>query len=264
MTDCRAPGTAMRRLAEWYATPLGRQLAAKETACMERMLHDTFGYYLLQVGPIDTLEGVLAGSRIRHHILLPNNPSIESTEKHGRAQAIVDPCHLPIASDSVDAVILPHVLEFATDARQTLRETERVLIPEGRVIVLGFNNLSLWGIRRQLAGRQRRVPWCGQFLTPFRVADWLALLGFDIELQEGMMFRPPWRRALRHDLSFLEALGQRFWPTLAGVFAIRAVKRVSTLTPLRPSWRQRRALLTNRRRAVRPTTRQKHPLGSGE
>ncbi|WP_242464001.1 class I SAM-dependent methyltransferase [Thiococcus pfennigii] len=256
MTDCRAPGAALRCLEEWYATPLGRELAAKEGACLERMLCDTFGYYLLQVGLVDALDGVLAGCRIRNRILLPDGPASGRAGQGGRVQVIVDPGRLPIASDSIDAVVLPHVLEFADDARQVLREAERVLIPEGRVIILGFNNLSLWGLRRQLARgqRQRRVPWCGSFLTPFRVADWLSLLGFDVEIEERMMYRPPWRRTLFPDSTLFDAIGERLWPTFAGVFAIRAVKRVSTLTPLKPSWRQRRALLSGRR-PVRPTVR---------
>lgn len=259
MTDCRGPGAAMQCLEEWYATPLGRELAVKEAACLERMLCDTFGYYLLQVGLVGA-HGHLAGCRIRNRILLPGAAALSPALQGGRAQVIVDPCRLPIASDSIDAVVLPHVLEFAEDARQVLREAERVLIPEGRVILLGFNNLSLWGLRRQLARgqRQRRVPWCGNFLTPFRVADWLSLLGFDVEVEERMMFRPPWRRTLFRDSTFFDAMGQRLWPTFAGVFAIRAVKRVSTLTPLKPSWRQRRALLAGHR-PVRPTVRLVRP-----
>jgi len=79
-------------------------------------------------------------------------------------------------------------------------------------------------------------------------------LGFDVEMQEMMMFRPPWRRALLQQLSFLDSMGRRFWPLLGGVYAIRAVKRVSTLTPLKPSWKTRRAVLPGG--AVEPTTRE--------
>jgi SAM-dependent methyltransferase len=160
---------------------------------------------------------------------------------------------LPVATDSVDAVFLPHTLEFAAAPHQVLREAERVLIPEGRVVVIGFNALSLWGLRRVIPGARGRVPWCAGFLTSFRVADWLSLLGFDVEMQEMMMFRPPWRRALGRQQSMLDSLGGRFWPMLGGVYAIRAVKRVSTLTPLRPSWQTRRRLLPGG--AVEPTAR---------
>ena len=261
MTDCRAPGTALQRLEDWYATPLGQELAAAEAACLERMLRDTFGYYLLQVGLLNVLDGALAGSRVRNRIVLPHGlPAGGRANGQGRGQIIVDPCHLPIASDSIDAVVLPHVLEFALDAQQALGEAERVLIPEGRVIVLGFNNMSLWGLRSQLQAVRGhpQVPWCGNFLTPFQVSDWLSSLGFDVEMLEGILFRPPWRRTLPRRLPILDLVSQRLWPPLAGVYGIRAVKRVSTLTPVRPSWRQRRALLPGRR-AIEPSAQRISP-----
>jgi ubiquinone/menaquinone biosynthesis C-methylase UbiE len=59
---------------------------------------------------------------------------------------------LPFATQSLDLVVLPHVLEFAAEPHQVLREVERVLIPEGQVIICGFNPSSLWGMR-QVAGR---------------------------------------------------------------------------------------------------------------
>lgn len=237
-------------LEEWYSSPLGIELAALEEACLERMLSDTFGYYLLQVGVCGRFGEAFGNSRIRHRILLP------VAEQPGRlgSQVVCSPERMPVSSDSVDAVLLPHTLDFAADAQQVLRETERVLIPEGRVMVMGFNPLSLWGLRSLLPRGRARVPWCGGFLTPYRVADWLSLLGCDVEMQEMMMFRPPWRRALLRELSFLDSFGRRFWPLLGGAYVIRAVKRVSTLTPLRPSWKPRRNLLHGG--AVEPTTRE--------
>jgi SAM-dependent methyltransferase len=238
------------RLEEWYRTPLGRELLTEETDCLERMLRDTFGYYLLQVGVAGPFQETVGASRIHQRILLSASPMPRAP---GRQMA-ASPARFPVATDSVDVVFLPHVLEFAQDGHQVLRETERVLIPEGRVVVIGFNALSLWGGWRLMRRGQRRVPWCGDFLTPFRIGDWLSLLGFQVETQEMMMFRPPWRRALPQPLAFLGTLGRRYWPLLAGVYAIRAVKRVSTLTPLRPSWKTRRQVITGG--AVEPTARQ--------
>ena len=243
----------------WFRSVLGRELAELEGRCLERMLGDTFGYYLLQIGTGTGFPEATRASRIRHRILLPAG----SVPQALGYQIVATPDRLPIAADSVDTVLLPHTLEFAADARQVLREAERVLIPEGRLVVIGFNALSMWGAWRLVRRRQGRVPWCGNFLTPFRVADWLSLLGFDIEIQEMMMFRPPWRRALLQQFSFLDTLGRRFWPILGGVFVIRAVKRVSTLTPLAPSWKQRRPVLAGG--AVEPTARESvlrgHKLG---
>jgi SAM-dependent methyltransferase len=249
MNDPDEQDLAASELDQWYGSPLGQELAAQEGACLERMLRDIFGYYLLQVGASAAFSETIAASRVRQRILLPPQPAPEALG----LQLVSSPDRLPVANDSVDAVFLPHTLEFADDARQVLREAERVLIPEGRVIVFGFNALSLWGTWSLARGRQGRVPWRGDFLTPFRINDWLSLLGFDVEMQEMMMFRPPWRRALLQQLSFLDSMGRRFWPLLGGVYAIRAVKRVSTLTPLRTSWKSRRPVLAGG--AVEPTAR---------
>ena len=158
---------------------------------------------------------------------------------------------MPIASDSLDAVFLPHTLDFAADPRQVLGEAERVLIPEGRLIILGFNALSPWALLR--LGSPGRVPWCGHFLTRYRVAEWLSLLGFDLEMQRMLVFQAPWGGSRWCSGSLLDRAGRHFWPALGGVYALRAVKRVSTLTPLRPSWKTRRKLLPGN--AVEPTTR---------
>lgn len=249
MIGCPDQNGSVSPLDTWYGSALGKELAEQENACLERMFVDTFGYYLLQVGATNGLSEAIRASRIRHRILLPNMAAPHALGM----QVVASPVMLPIAADSVDAVFLPHTLEYAADARQVLRESERILIPEGRLVLTGFNALSLWGARSLVRRRQGRMPWCGNFLTPYRVGDWLSLLGFDIEMQEMMMFRPPWRRALLKELSFLDSLGRRFWPLLGGVYAIRAIKRVSTLTPMRPSWKSRRPVLAGS--AVEPTTR---------
>jgi ubiquinone/menaquinone biosynthesis C-methylase UbiE len=164
---------------------------------------------------------------------------------------IAEPQHLPVASDSVDAVILPHTLDFASNPHQVLREVERALIPEGRVIIIGFNPFSLWGLWR-LFGRWRgAVPWCANFVSYPRLNDWLTLMGFDVERADVMEFRPP-TRASR--LESVERVGRRVWPMLAGIYAVRAVKRVSRVTPLQPRWARLRALQP---RPVEPTVRVK-------
>ncbi len=241
----------------WYGSTLGRELAGQEAQCLERMLRDTFGYYLLQVGGGTGLSEAIQVSRIQRHILLL--PTVAPYPLG--LQLIAAPEQLPIAADSVDLVVLPHTLEFADDARQVLREVERVLIPEGRLVVLGFNALSLWGLWRLVRRGQGGVPWCGRFQASFRVGDGLSLLGFDIELREMMMFRPPWRRTLLQQFSFLDTLGRRFWPMLGGIYALRAVKRVSTLTPLRTSWKGQRPVLAAG--AVESTTRDTATRGIG-
>jgi len=249
MTGCRGPGSPFTSLERWYRTPLGRELAAREADCLVELLHDTFGYYLVQIGVAACFPEVLAASRIRHRVLIPGEAS---RGLHG-LEVVANPQALPLAADAVDAILLPHTLDFAPDPRLVLREVERVLIAEGRVIILGFNALSSWGLLRLLYRSRRRVPWCGRFLTTYRVEDWLSLLGFDVEVRQQLMFRPPVRGVHSTRLAVFDALGRALWPALGGVYVIKAVKRVSTLTPLRPSWRARHSLLAGR--AIEPSTR---------
>jgi SAM-dependent methyltransferase len=252
-------GDPLSVLGKWYKTPVGRHLAHAETACLERLLRDSFGLYLVQLGLPGQFEDAVAASRIRRRVVIGEHVG-ESGGRGGDGQATSDalirgrPFELPLASGSVDAVLLPHTLDFCEEAHHVLREVERVLIPEGRVILFCFNPLSTWGLMRWLPRRSRRVPWCGGQLTPFRIGDWLRLLGFQLETRDMLVFRPPMAKAFMSQLDWLESAGGRYWPVLGGVYAIRAVKRTAPLTPLRPNWRHASPLLPGR--AVKPTARE--------
>jgi SAM-dependent methyltransferase len=160
---------------------------------------------------------------------------------------------LPFASASVDAVVMPHTLDFAAQPQRVLREAERVLIPEGRLIVLGFNPFSTWGLMRGLM-RRRRVPWTGHQLGSARLIDWLDLLGFQLEMREWLLFRPPIRAAQSRRFDWVEGAGARWWPMLGGAYVIRAVKRLSLATPVRPRWKARASFIPGG--AIKPTVRE--------
>jgi SAM-dependent methyltransferase len=244
-------GDAIAGLDTWYETPLGRHVAAAEARCVERLLADTFGHFLLQLGTGGQFAAATAASRIRHRIVVGGVAGPGGDRLHIAAA----PETLPVAATSVDAVLLPHTLDLARDPHAVLREVDRVLIPEGRAVILGFNPISPWGLARLLPRRRRRVPWCGNHLTPFRVADRLRMLGLELEWREMLVFRPPVSVLLLRRLRWLDATGDRWWPLLGGVYALRAVKRLRALTPLRPQWLKRRPLLPGG--AVKPTARER-------
>ncbi len=249
MTDFKGRASPFARLQDWYHSPLGLEVARIETICVQQLLSNTFGYFLVQLGVIETFREALASSRIRYRVLMP----CEQTPCQGWPGIVAEATALPLASDGIDAILLPHTLDFTEDPLAVLREVERVLIPEGRVIILGFNALSIWGLWGLILGVRGRVPWCGRFRTSSQVEEWLSVLGFAIEVRERILFCPPFRRLLGQRCAPVESFGRRFWPLLGGVYVIRAVKRVATLTPLRPSWSRRRAILGSG--AVEPTTR---------
>lgn len=232
----RTPST--EQLERWLSTTPGRELLAQEQRILEQLLSECFGYYLLQVGCVGQSIEPLKMSRIKTQIVLLDKAGDTIDTVPG--SVVGDPLHLPIASDSVDAVLLSHTLDFTRDPHQLLREVERVLIPEGHVIIAGFNPWSLWGLWQLFRLRSKQVPWCGHYISSWRIHDWLSLLGFEIKDEQALMFRPP----LRHEsfmqrLDFLERVGGRFWSPLSGAYMILAVKRVSRLTPIKPAWKLR-------------------------
>jgi SAM-dependent methyltransferase len=238
MRPCAAKdGDPLTKLGHWYRTPVGRYIAHAESVCLERLLADSFGHFLVQFGAPDQFADAFSLCRIRHRILL--GEGIEPNGAEGIAVRAL-PDELPFDSSSVDAVLLPHTLDFGADAHRVLREVERILIPEGRLVMFCFNPLSAWGLMRWLPRRasRRRVPWCGGQLTPFRIHDWLRLLGFQQESRDMLAFRPPLPRALQPGADWLEGTGARFWPMLGAVFAVRAVKRVPARIHRLPSWRR--------------------------
>lgn len=241
-------------LGQWYQTPVGKQAEQSEVACVERMLENAFGHFVVQIGCGGGFCESLERTRIRTRVVLCERscPCRERLAVHAQ------PSELPFDAASIDALIMPHTLDFSAHPQRVLREAERVLIPEGRLIVIGFNPFSTWGLIRGV-GRQRRVPWSGNQLTSSRLIDWLNLLGFQLELRQWLLFRPPWRSAYTKRLDWIEESGARWWPMFGGAYVIRAVKRVSLPTHLRPSWKVRPRFIAGG--AVKPTAREGNHAG---
>ena len=232
------PASVLRQLRDWFAGDAGRGLMAAEQALLERLAEGLFGYYLVDVQGVGGLAP-FAECPVRHKLRLAAVPAHEPA---GSVDIVAQGEQLPLRSDAIDAVVLHHALDFSVDPHQVLREVERVLIAEGRVLIVGFNPLSLWGLWRLALRWRGSVPWCGHFLSYRRVADWLGLLGFDIEYTDVAAFVPPLPAQWERRLGLVERLGRRVLPMFGGVYVIRAVKRVSTITPVKLRWRGLRVL----------------------
>ncbi|MEE8429613.1 MAG: methyltransferase domain-containing protein, partial [Gammaproteobacteria bacterium] len=220
-------------LRDWYRQPLGQLLGAAEQTSLNEYLTNVFGYHLLLVAP-PWQTATLDSSRIPHRVTLYEccKPVEDSRILYGCPEA------LPVVSDSLDALILPHTLELSPDPHQVLREADRCLIPEGYVFILGFNPISAWGLWRLAGTLRKRIPWSLRFFRSSRIKDWLALLGFDTLYTRPLFFRPPLRtrRALQRT-EFMEKLQRWNWAGLAGAYLLVARKRVVGITPIRPRWR---------------------------
>lgn len=234
----------------WLALPPGQALLEWEQCQIDRLVADVFGFHALQLG-LPELDG-LRTNRMPHRWMALDTayqgwtPPPEKGEDPGAPLSLrCDFEALPFASNSLDLVVLPHALELARDPHHTLREVERVLVPEGRVVICGFNPASLWGLRQRRDQFCRRRGWGEPFLPVLpqqigyrRLRDWLHLLDFEIEDGRFGCYLPAVRtEKWLHRLDGMDRLGARWWPIFGAVYFLVAVKRVHGVRLLGASWK---------------------------
>jgi len=257
MPNCKPTA---KSLSEWFATPQGDYVLAREHAHFERTVTDMFGYNALQLGlpehdflhssriPLHISGGNQAGNavRVRRGVAEPSGSGVpashllpKSADSAGNVSEVRLICtELPFDSDCMDLVVLPHTLEFAAYPHQILREAARVLRPEGNLIISGFNPHSLWGLHRAL-GRRQGYPWQGQFIALHRIKDWLALLGFEVAGTRFAAYAPPFHQSKWLErFAFMEMAGDRWWAVSGGVYFVHAIKRVHGMRLIKPKWKE--------------------------
>jgi SAM-dependent methyltransferase len=215
----------------WFETPLGQYLLEKERAWLDDVTPDIFGFHALQLGLPEF--DLLRENRITHRMRVASG---DHPDVYAR-------CHeLPFATQSIDLVLLPHVLEFAEAPHAILREVDRIMMPEGRLVILGFNPWSLWGLRSAIGPAREAYPWNGRFVSLLRVKDWLALLGFDVSAGRLAAYAPPFDRAgLLRRFGFMEPAGDRWWAVGGAVYMLQAIKRVRGMRLITPAWQEKNA-----------------------
>lgn len=225
-------------LGPWLETPAGSYVRAWQQARLDALTADIFGFNAVQIGlpQINALQANRMPNKWLTDTHLPTEP-----QQGGRMPVVVvhDFAELPFASQSLDLVVLPHVLEFAQEPHQVLREVERVLIPEGQVIICGFNPASLWGLR-QVAGRltgAHFLPLDGEFISVPRLKDWLKLLNMEVNRGHFGCYAPPCATRKRlNRFAFMEKAGDRWWPYLGAVYIVQAIKRIRGMRLIGPVW----------------------------
>ncbi len=222
-------------LADWFASPLGRALLTREQVVVRAALERVFGAYLLQIGGWGPTGTFLPYARTQRRALV--------AEQDGEGDLVSHATQLAVAANSVDALFLPHTLEFEPEPHAVLREAERVLVGEGHLVVLGFTPLGPWGMRHRCT-RHGYPPGLTHLWSEGRVSDWLRLLGFEVESVRRYLGLVPSQRLVgsavgagieqagawlgRHLMPFH---GQPGYPLpFAGAYLLVARKRVYTLT----------------------------------
>jgi len=203
-----------------------------------------FGFRAVQVGLPEV--DFLRQNRIPYRLSVALEPG---------AALAADPLQLPLASQSVDLIVLPHVLEGHHNPHDVLREAERVLRADGQIVISGFNTASLWRVRQAFTRHRNGAPWDAKFIGLLRLREWLRVLGFELNGGKFGCYAPPFEKKLWLDrFAFMEKAGARWWPVTGGIYVVRAVKRVHGMRLITPAWRQERA----RRRALAPVSNRSH------
>ncbi|RQH00189.1 class I SAM-dependent methyltransferase [Paraburkholderia dinghuensis] len=246
----------------WTDSPTGKYVLDWEQEQLDRVVSNIFGYHALQLGmpQLDALRenrmscrGLVldAASATSAPYTVPTahaddvhrfatTNGVAKPARHapeGRSTVWCDLLDLPFEAQSVDLIVMPHTLEFTSDPHRLLREAERVLMPEGQLLIVGFNSLSLWGARQsasKLTG-QPFLPARQDLIAFTRLKDWIKLLGFELERGRFGCYRPP----LATDkwlarYAFMEAAGDRWWPIFGAVYMVTAIKRVQGMRLVGP------------------------------
>jgi SAM-dependent methyltransferase len=232
-------------LQHWFDSPAGQYVRQWEQKRMDDLVVDVFGFRAVQYGLPEF--NYLTANRMPFRAYAGPKRLDAASEGNWQASVVCLPEELPFDTASIDLLVLPHTLEAAQDQHVVLREAQRVLVPEGRLVIAGFNPWSLWGLRD-------RVPWVGDWfapggegeVSPARLKDWLKLLSFDIDRGYFGCYAPALKSQVWLDrFAFMEKAGDRWWPILGATYVVSAVKRVAGMRLITPAWKRK----SQRRRA---------------
>lgn len=210
----------------WQEVAQGAWLKERLEQAIAPMLPRFFGYYLLSLGP---LSGELDLSNAQVRRVIRAHPWAD-------ADLRTHTCQLPLQANSVDACLLPFCLDYSSDPHQLLREAHRVVIPEGHLLIAGFNPFSLLIAGKLLPNHKLKAPWNGRSFSRHRVKDWLQLLGCEIIEEQSLV----WSSLLGsgHHSELAQQWGQKYLPLLSSAYVVLAKKREVPLTPAKPVWKR--------------------------
>ncbi|MDG2070971.1 MAG: methyltransferase domain-containing protein [Pseudomonadales bacterium] len=219
---------SLREIRSWFGSSIGIRVLQTEQAILDQLLSGFFGYHLLQAS---ILNSALYGSSP-----IQNKFSLGLDGDH-EVPVVARATELPFENDSIDVILLHHLLDFMDSPLDTLREITRVSLPMGYLVVVGFNPLSTWGLWKLPAAMMGRAPWTGKFIRPGRLMDWLNVLNFKIDRAQYCIYGLPFVRKKARIPDHSKELSRTLNLPFGAAYIIVARKQVSTMTPIRPVWR---------------------------
>lgn len=202
----------MKTLQDWFLTaPLGKYILHKERDFYTNNVKNIFGKYSLQIGMDKT--NLLLGNKIVNHYNIPR-------DINALAQ------FLPIASDSIDLIILSHYLEEHNDYEQIINECNRILAPNGKLIISCLNRYSLINLYKTRAKLDKYY-----FRSVSEIEKVLRNNSLNICGGKFFSYMPPIKSNIRlRKFEIFNKIGDRWFPTFANSFTIIAKKTVISHT----------------------------------
>ncbi len=227
----------MNDIQQWFDSALGKQVLSTQQAVMDQLLPGYFGYHLLQMSVQNT--GLFDCSPIGHKFVLTQD---NRQHLEGQSVFVGDGEMLPFEDDSIDVILLHHLLDFHTSPQRLLSEIARISLPMGQLVIIGFNPISSWGLWKPVGAMRDLPPWSGNFIRPGRLMDWLNLLNFKIDRAQYALYGLPFKKkSVTTTPDYSQGLSRNAnWP-FGAIYIIVARKQVSTMIPIKPKWSQRRA-----------------------
>lgn len=232
-------------LTQWQETVFGQSILNWEQSQLDQLTTNIFGYYALQLGLLQ--HDFLAKNRMPHkwYAQLVKGQKISQLITW-HEDLVLCPEYLPFASNSIDLLLLPHTLETVANPMQVLREVERVLVPEGRILLTCINpwrNFTAGLQKRNFQNQETDSDYIehNEWLSHQRIIDWLKLLGFDVELlifgAHSPVIQSP---SILRRMAFWNQSMSKLLPISGAVFMVMAVKRVPSIRLLSPNWQTKK------------------------
>lgn len=203
----------------WLTSAYGQSCLAAEKPHVDRALRQISGPRVLQIGDAIDDHSLCA---LDFPQLIKVNDNLSSVPEFVTA-IVADAAFLPFDVGCLSTVVLPHVLEGHQLPHQVLREVHRALMPEGHLILTGFNPASMLGLQRYL---NPSAAYSGHYYSVKRVKDWLQLLGFEVVGSAMYQYAPLVKSdRMRKAFNFINSVGDRWLPMTGGGYMISAKKR---------------------------------------
>ena len=211
----------------WFGSVLGTRVLETEQVILDQLLTGFFGYHLLQASILDT--SLYDSSPIQNKFSI-------GLDTHDAVPMVARATELPFENDSIDVILIHHLLDFLDSPLDTLREITRVSLPMGYLVIVGFNPISSWGLWKLTAAMTGKAPWTGKFIRPGRLMDWLNVLNFKIDRAQYCIYGPPFVRKNSRNPGHSKDLSRTLNLPFGAAYIIVARKQIGTITPIRPVW----------------------------